>query len=364
MSETQVAEPVDVFAMSADEFSNLDFDSFGSEESTSVDSIQEEPTEEVNPLEEQVYEDDHLEDVIEEDTEIVEEEEEIEEEEVLEETTEPTDSIDYESEYKKLIGSPIKANGKEITIDSIEDAQRLMQMGLNYNKNMESLKPARKIIAMLEQNEMLSEEKLGFAIDLINKNPQAINKLINESGIDKYDLDETEGDNYKPTDYSVSEQDLNLDNALKDISSTPTYTRTVNVLGKEWDNASREHVKSNPEVIGIINEHMASGLFDTVNQEVEKQKMLGRLPSGMSNLQAYKYVGDMMYAQSNTQQTPSGQSVEALQANAPKPAIRRPTETVIKNKQASSKPRGKPSVTEQFEDVFSMSSSDFSKKYL
>ncbi|MGL4252876.1 MAG: hypothetical protein ACRCR2_02285 [Fusobacteriaceae bacterium] len=291
------------------------------------------------------------------------EQEEQEEEEESEE--EESDSTDYKALYEKLIGTPIKANGKEITVDTPEDAVRLMQMGMNYSKKMEQLKPVQKVIAMLENNDMLDESKLSYAIDLLNKNPQAISKLIADSELNTFDLDEEEGKKYKPTNHSVSEQDLALDNALKEISDTPTYSRTVTVLGKEWDSASRDIVKNNPAVIGLINEHIASGIFDAVQQEVEKRKMLGSLPQGISDIEAYKFVGDALYANQPAQSAPvTGQRSE--NGNAPvKAPIKKPSrETVVRQKKAASTPRaGRNSVSRQMEDVFSMSDDDFMKKY-
>lgn len=301
---------------------------------------------------------DHLDEEEEVDTEQEEEEEEESEEE-------EADSTDYKALYEKLIGTPIKANGKEITVDTPEDAVRLMQMGMNYSKKMEQLKPVQKVIAMLENNDMLDESKLSYAIDLLNKNPQAISKLIADSELNTFDLDEEEGKKYKPTNHSVSEQDLALDNALKEISDTPTYARTVTVLGKEWDSASRDIVKNNPAVIGLINEHIASGIFDAVQQEVEKRKMLGSLPQGISDIEAYKFVGDALYANQPAQSAPvTGQRSE--NGNAPvKAPIKKPSrETVVRQKKAASTPRaGRNSVSRQMEDVFSMSDDDFMKKY-
>ena len=46
----------------------------------------------------------------------------------------------------------------------------------------------------------------------------------------------------------------------------------------------------------IINNQVASGIYDKISSVVEREKMLGRL-SGISDLEAYKTVGDAMEAQ-------------------------------------------------------------------
>lgn len=58
----------------------------------------------------------------------------------------------------------------------------LVQMGANYHKQMQQLKPAKRIIAMLEQAGMfLMKNKLNHAIDIMSGNSAAIHKLIQET---------------------------------------------------------------------------------------------------------------------------------------------------------------------------------------
>ena len=89
---------------------------------------------------------------------------------------------DYKAEYLRLL-APFKANGKEIAVSTVDDAISLMQMGANYNKKMAGLKPSLKMLKLLENSGLLSEEKISYLIDLEKKNPAAINKLIKDSGI-------------------------------------------------------------------------------------------------------------------------------------------------------------------------------------
>lgn len=274
--------------------------------------------------------------------------------------------FNYEDEFKKLIGNPIKGAGKEITLASADEAIKLIQMGMGYHKSMEQLKPTKKLISMLENNDMLDESKLSYAIDLINKNPQAINRLIAESGIDTDDLDEDESENYKPTDYSVSEEKMAIDSALKEISDSPSYAKTVNVIARQWDDASKEIIKKHPETIGIINSHIESGLFDTVSNEVERQRMLGMLPMGMSAIEVYKKVGDMLYAQAQNQTVPNnGQQDDFEQANVKAPIKKPSREAVVKRKKATnvSGTNGNSQRQVSSQDVFEMDDAEFLKRF-
>ena len=100
------------------------------------------------------------------------------------ETTDP----DYKAEYQRLL-APFKANGKDIQVTSVDEALTLMQMGANYNKKMAALKPNLKVLKLLDTHGLLDENELNFLIDLKEKNPKAIMKLVKDSGIDPMEMD-------------------------------------------------------------------------------------------------------------------------------------------------------------------------------
>ena len=97
-------------------------------------------------------------------------------------------AVDYKAAYEKIM-TPFKANGKLISLESPDEAVRLMQMGANYTKKLQALQPQLRMLRMLENNGLLDEQKLSYLIDLDKKNPSAITKLVKESGIDPIDID-------------------------------------------------------------------------------------------------------------------------------------------------------------------------------
>lgn len=206
----------------------------------------------------------------------------------------PDAQIDYRKEYERLT-APFKANGREIAVNSVDDAIALMQMGANYNKKMAALKPNLKLLKLLENNSLLSEEKIGFLIDLEKKNPEAINKLVKESGIDPMDLDAEKAGQYKPGNYTVSDKEIELDTVLEEIQDTPTYNRTLDVIGTKWDKASKQVVAEQPQLIKVINDHVERGIYDVIVKEIERERTFGRL-NGLSDLEAYRQVGDAIQA--------------------------------------------------------------------
>jgi hypothetical protein len=201
-------------------------------------------------------------------------------------------TIDFKAEYEKLT-APFKANGRDIKVESVDEAIRLMQMGANYNRKMAALKPNLAIMKSLEQNGLLSQDKINFLIDLDKKNPEAISKLIKDSGIDPLDISADKAGEYKPGNHGVADVEVELDHVLDDLKDAPKYAETLDVVGKQWDVKSRQQIANQPNLIRVINGHMQSGVYDMVATEMERKRLFGGL-QGLSDLEAYQQVGDTM----------------------------------------------------------------------
>lgn len=272
-------------------------------------------------------------------------------------STEETDEsieIDYKAEYERIT-APFKANGKEVQVNSIDDAIQLMQMGADYQRKTTEIKPLRKIGEMLKQNDLLDAEQLSYLIDLKNKNPKAIQKLLKESGIDPLDIDTSEEVNYKPNNYQVDDKTIELNDVLDSIQHTPQFDTTVKILGSQWDQQSKEYLSSNPQTISILNEHIGNGIYDTIANEVSKQRMLGRL-NNVSDLDAYRTVGD--YIQANGGFATTKQEVVTQQAVQQT----KPVQDNKQKKQAASITNSKPSTPKKDlknVDWFNLSDEEF-----
>ena len=227
-------------------------------------------------------------------------------------------AIDYEAAYKKLF-APFKANGKDLQVATVDEAVTLMQMGANYNKKMAALKPNLKLMKLLENNGLLSEEKLSFLIDLEKKNPDAIGKLLKDGGIDPLDLNAENASDYKPHTYNVDDRELELDTILGELQDSPSYNRTLDVVSNKWDGASKQVIAQQPQLLKVINDHISNGVYDLISTEIERERMFGRL-NGLSDLEAYRHVGDAIQARGGFDHLASqGQAKPAVQP-AVKPA--------------------------------------------
>lgn len=268
-----------------------------------------------------------------------------------------TQEVDTADAQLKKLFTPFKANGRDIKIDSVDEAIKLMQQGANYNKKMAALKPSLKVLKMLENNGLLDEQKLTYLIDLDKKNPEAISKLIKDSGIDPLDVNTQEEPKYTPGNYSVSDAQVNLDNVLDSIEHTPTYNRTMAVILDEWDENSKRALANEPNLIPLINEHVANGIFDTIASEMMKQRALGNL-SGLSDLQAYENIGKQLAAKGAFGKAPPQQPVEVK----PRVPSQEDSDRAAKRK-AASPAKQSHQAKEQDLNPLSMSDEEFEKAF-
>ena len=277
------------------------------------------------------------------------------------ETDEST--IDYEKEYNSLLAS-FKANGKDMKVDSVDDARKLMQMGANYNKKMSALKPNMKVLKTLEKHELLGEGKLDFLIDLNEGNPDAIAKLLKDKGIDPMELNlEEEGNDYQPAQRSIDDREVELDSVLDELSGSETYDRTLNVVGTEWDNQSKQIVAEQPQLLKVIDDHMANGIYDLISTEVEKERVFGRL-SGVSDIHAYRQIGDAMqdsgaFNHLFSEETATDRS--SPKAAAPKPKAKDDSKRRDKRRAASPSKPAAPSSGKADYNPLNMSDEEFEK---
>jgi hypothetical protein len=241
-----------------------------------------------------------------------------------------TGAVDYKAAYEKIF-SPFKANGKEIKIQSPEEAVELMQMGANYTKKLQALKPHLKMVKMLENQGLLDEQKLSYLIDLSKGNSDAVQKLVKDSGIDPMEIDTEKDTGYKPGNYQVSDEEMNFKSVLEDVSSDPTGKEVIRHINKSWDKQSKEALWQQPELLKVLTTQKSNGLFDQISSELDRRQMLGQMVD-IPYIQAYYAVGQEM--DKNGQLSGNAQNAPQVDNAQPAPAQNLPLKTrkVVKKK--------------------------------
>ena len=221
---------------------------------------------------------------------------------VPQDTNKPeTQEVNYREFYEQMT-KPFKANGREIQITKPEDMISLAQKGLNYVKNMTELKPIKQLNALLNQHG-ITQEDLGLLIELKQKKPEAIAKIVKESGVDIYGLDVDEADKYVPNAPQAPHINEALEATLEELKvSSPVFNQTIQVVGNQWDDSSRNMIAEHPQLLRIIDAQMADGTFAKIDSVVQYERALGRLV-GLSDLEAYVEV-ERRLQQVGSQPTP------------------------------------------------------------
>src|SRR5690606_26772936 len=200
---------------------------------------------------------------------------------------------DYKAFYERIM-APLKANGKTIDLRNPEEAIQLMQMGANYTRKMQAIAPHRKVLLMLENNGLLDEGKLSFLIDIEKKNPEAIKKLIKDAGIDprEIDLEDPDAKPYLVGNHRVTDEEASFRAVLDDLGSNPEGKATLQAIQAQWDQASKEVLWKQPEVMTLIHQQRENGIYDRISAEMERRRTLGMIPPNVPFLPAYKAIGD------------------------------------------------------------------------
>lgn len=208
---------------------------------------------------------------------------------------EPEKPIDYKALYEQVI-APIKANGKTIEVRTPEDAIRLMQMGAGFGRKMQDIQPHLKTLRFLENNGLLNvdQSELAFLVDLRNKNPDAIKKLVKDAGIDPLEMNIEEPVNYQTNIQPVTDKEIAFRETLENLRQREGGMQTIAVCNTEWDEKSQQALWNDPELFDVIHEHRQNGVYDTIKNEVDRLRAMGQIPMSAPFLSAYKQVGDYL----------------------------------------------------------------------
>lgn len=235
--------------------------------------------------------------------------------------------VNFEDFFKQVM-TPFKANGRTIELKTPEEAIRLMQMGAGYGRKIQEMQPHLKVLRMLEKHDLLDEGKLSFLIDVNQKNPDAVKKIIKDSGIDPLDLNMDDNVSYQPHNHAVTDAEVQFHSALTDLQNQTGGQETLKAINQTWDQESKAILWEEPKLLEVIQEQRVNGLYDQIAAEIDRQKLLGNIPQATPFLQAYKLAGDHLVATKGFKAPPI----------QPQPALQ-PQPQVIETRLAQPKPQ-------------------------
>lgn len=206
--------------------------------------------------------------------------------------------VSPEKSFFEAVTAEFNANGKAYKIDNAEDVKKLMQMGLNYNQKMAAMKPNLKIVRALQDAGINSVEQLGHLLDLHAKKPEAIAKLVQDSGLDTYEF-EDQAKNYVPSTPQVNDKTIEFEMVAQELEVNPNFGKVVQHLGT-FDDQTKQHIFEHPDLLRTLTDHVTHGFYDKIMAQLDVANALGQT-RGMTFLQAYEAIGQRMFGQQQAQ---------------------------------------------------------------
>lgn len=246
-------------------------------------------------------------------------------------------------DFVKQVTTEFTANGRQVRVEKPEDIVRLMQMGMNYNKKMEAIKPNMGLIKTLKEHGLDNPETLQFLIDLKKHDKTAIAKLLKDAEVDTYDLPDLEETPYTSQTAIISNQQAEFESVLADLNQLPKGTDLIQSLGRSetWDDNSLEFFRTQPEALYHLYNDKNSGLYDEVLRVIDVDKSLGRIPQTWLEkpfVELYEFVASSLSQQQ--QQVSTSQSPNPLNQQPKIVGHNLQTQTQVRNQPTAPKTAG------------------------
>lgn len=183
-------------------------------------------------------------------------------------------------EFVGKVTSEFTANGRRVRVTDPDDVIRLMQMGMNYNKKMEAIKPNLGMLRSLKENGIESLDQLQLLLDIQKGDKAAIAKLLKDKEIDTYDLPDLEKNPYTPQSKVYTTEQAEFKDVIEDIRNIPSGSELINQLGNSqiWDNQSLEFFTAQPQSLYYLVQDKQSGLYDRVMNVIDRDIQLDKIP--------------------------------------------------------------------------------------
>lgn len=280
------------------------------------------------------------------------------------------DATDYKALYEQIVGKPFKANGRDLTIKSADEAVKLMQMGANYHEKMAALKPVRRVAQMLQQANAMDEQTIGFLLDLHNKKPEAIAKLVKDSGIDLYEFDVAQAENYQTSYQAPTDVQMQLNDTIETLATQPGFQEMFTGIAQSWDDTSQKFITENPAILGVLQEMNARGEYQQIMDEVSRRRLFQPELAAQPMLQLFRDTEVRLREAGLLKATATPEQIQQVQ-QAQAPAIATTTQLkqgtasqTAQARRAAAAPRQAPQTSQRKltpEDIFSLSPEEFAK---
>jgi hypothetical protein len=183
------------------------------------------------------------------------------------------DTNDNTSETPVIDLKPVKIDGVDVPVQSIDELYALASAGGKFTQKMQEISKYKKSILMLEEQN-LSEKDLSLLAEIKNGNKDALAALIAETGVNPMDISATPSEGYAPGAYIPSDTKVSIMEVDRELSVDPEYSITRDIVNNQLDVKSQDMLIDDPNKIRAIHHDVKNGVFPQVNAIAKKLKAL------------------------------------------------------------------------------------------
>ncbi len=257
----------------------------------------------------------------EEESEVLDDEPEADDEPAEDNPDENTDET-LEADNESIVFQPLRADGKEYPIESLQELYTLASKGINSNRKWEESAEGRRMQSTMKKNG-IDMDSFNLLIEASKGDHNALLSLLNKNNIDPLDLDTDAFDgNYKPKDHSTNDFEIQLNDVVARVENQPRYQESVNVIMNDWDEASKNEFMQNPQILELLNRDMqldkdGFSMYDKVSPLAEKLKAL-ETGTRKTDLEYYMDAGKRVITAINQSNQSKADAKEAVKTKAKK----------------------------------------------
>lgn len=198
--------------------------------------------------------------------------------------------------------APLKVHGRPFEVQNLEELRSLAQRGVDYTQKSQQLAADRKYIRTLEEYGLKDFNKLSFAIDLLNKKPEAVAKFFKDNDLDPIAIDLDEARNYTPTNVAGNPALDKFEMVVDTIKSDPKGEGFLSDLWARISNdaETKQKLIENPRALANMYNAKRSGLYDAVIAELDREELYDPISRSEAFLDRFTRLGER-YVQRQTE---------------------------------------------------------------
>jgi hypothetical protein len=228
---------------------------------------------------------------------------------------EPSEDLEKYKKFYEAVTSGIEIDG--VRLDGISDPDKILELqraAIVNSRKLDEFKEVKPVLKTLKESGLLNDpDKLALALEAINGNTDALKIIMEKNKIDPFeiDMDNVDKNSIDPSKYYKTDVELNFEEFVNEAQSNGVKETLFNNVLETWDDQSVVNLSMNPESRRNIIQHMKTGAFNIIQQEIVRQEMLDiNNTTGFKNKSAFDKYAEASHIIANRQKQNSNVTID------------------------------------------------------